>query len=120
MRALSLATAFVSVGTTLLSQVNALTCPGTAGLFLGDGRTPYCCSGIRRTGTAYTVPSYLYFSDADVPSIRFSWSAGDDSLRQGGLGIEIDAGVRFKYLRLAVTGGRGDYGGDGWRRGNEG
>lgn len=107
MRALSIATALLSLSATLLRQADALTCPNTAGLFRDAAGTPYCCDGIRLTGTVPPTSCSSYISpDQAVINCRWDVPAGT-SLGIGEAGFEL-APFFWWMVRVTMGGGKGD------------
>lgn len=108
MHTLSLAAALMSLGAALIPRADALTCPGTAGLFRDAAGTPYCCPGIRLTGSVPPT-SCSSVGLSGNPFIICRWSVPEGtSLRPGAAGFEADAGSRLYNLQMTVVGGKGD------------
>ncbi|BGP42867.1 hypothetical protein JCM10449v2_006879 [Rhodotorula kratochvilovae] len=85
----------------------ALSCPGTAGLFYdGTSGAPYCCPGVRLTGT---TPPTCNNRFTYQPTVSCTWALSDgQSLRTGDAGFEVDAGIRLYNFRTTVVGGKGE------------
>ncbi|BGP51028.1 hypothetical protein JCM10450v2_006954 [Rhodotorula kratochvilovae] len=103
----------------LLSAVSfptahALTCPGTGGLFYdGTSGAPYCCPGIRITGTKPPTSCSNRLAGVTAATISCTWSlAAGQSMRNGEAGFEADPGVKLYNLQISTVGGKGDDVGD--------
>lgn len=70
--------------------------------------TPYCCPGIRLTGSVPPT-SCSSVGLSGNPFIICRWSVPEGtSLRPGAAGFEADAGSRLYNLQMTVVGGKGD------------